>query len=31
MLMVDSITNRVFNSQTYILSDENYDRVWLVA
>ena len=30
MLTVDYITNRVFNSRTYILSDENYDRVWLV-
>lgn len=30
MLTVDVITNRVFNSRTYILSDENYDRVWLV-
>ena len=30
MLKVDYITNRVFNSRTYILSDENYDRVWLV-
>ena len=30
MLTVDFITNRVFNSRTYILSDEKYDRVWLV-
>jgi len=30
MLTVDFITNRVFNSRTYILSDEMYDRVWLV-
>lgn len=30
MLMVGFITNRVFNSRTYILSDEKYDRVWLV-
>lgn len=30
MLTVDYITNRVFNSRTYILSDEKYDRVWLV-
>ena len=30
MLTVDYITNRVFNSRTYILSDEMYDRVWLV-
>ena len=30
MLTVDYVTNRVFNSRTYILSDEKYDRVWLV-
>ena len=30
MLTVDFITNRVFNSRTYILSDEKNDRVWLV-
>lgn len=30
MLTVDFITNRVFNSRTYILSDEKYDSVWLV-
>lgn len=30
MLTVDYITNRVFNSRTYILSDEKYDCVWLV-
>ena len=30
MLTVYFITNRVFNSRTYILSDEKYDRVWLV-
>ena len=30
MLTVDYITNRVFNSRTYILSDERYDCVWLV-
>lgn len=30
MLTVDYITNRVFNSRTYILSDEKYGRVWLV-
>lgn len=30
MLTVDFITNRVFNSRTYILSDEKCDRVWLV-
>ena len=30
MLTVDYITNRVFNSRTYILSDEKCDRVWLV-
>jgi glyoxylase-like metal-dependent hydrolase (beta-lactamase superfamily II) len=30
MLTVDYITNRVFNSRTYILSDEKYDSVWLV-
>ena len=30
MLTVDYITNRVFNSRTYIISDEKYDRVWLV-
>ena len=30
MLTVDYITNRVFNSRSYILSDEKYDRVWLV-
>ena len=30
MLRVDYITNRVFNSRTYILFDEKYDRVWLV-
>ena len=30
MLTVDFITNRVFNSRTYILSDEKYDHVWLV-
>lgn len=30
MLTVEYITNRVFNSRTYILSDEKYDRVWLV-
>lgn len=30
MLTVDYITNRVFNSRTYILSDEKNDRVWLV-
>lgn len=30
MLTLEFITNKVFNSRTYILSDENYDRVWLV-
>ena len=30
MLKIDFITNRVFNSRTYILCDEKYDRVWLV-
>lgn len=30
MIEVDYITNRVFNSRTYILSDEMCDRVWLV-
>ena len=30
MLAVDYITNRVFNSRTYILSKEDCDRVWLV-
>lgn len=30
MLTVEYITNRVFNSRTYILSDEKYDSVWLV-
>ena len=30
MLTVEYITNRVFNSRTYILSDEKYDHVWLV-
>ena len=30
MLKVDNITNRVFNSRTYIISDERYDRVWFV-
>ena len=30
MLKVDFITNRVFNSRTYILSREGYDQVWLV-
>lgn len=30
MLMVDYITNRVFNSRTYILSKEESDEVWLV-
>ena len=30
MLTVEYITNRVFNSRTYILSDEKCDRVWLV-
>lgn len=30
MLTVDYISNRVFNSRTYILSDEKYDCVWLV-
>jgi glyoxylase-like metal-dependent hydrolase (beta-lactamase superfamily II) len=30
MLTVDYITNRVFNSRTYILSDEKYDSVWLL-
>ena len=30
MLTVDYITNRVFNSRTYILSGEKSDRVWLV-
>lgn len=30
MLTVDFITNRVFNSRTYILSDEKNDHVWLV-
>ena len=30
MLSVDFITNSVFNSRTYILSDEKYDSVWLV-
>lgn len=30
MLTVEYITNRVFNSRTYILSDEKCDHVWLV-
>lgn len=30
MLMVNFITNRVFGSRTYILSKEDYDKVWLV-
>lgn len=30
MITVVFITNRVLNSRTYILSDEKYDRVWLV-
>ena len=30
MLTVDYFTNRVFNSQTYILSKEGSDEVWLV-
>ena len=30
MLAVDYITNRVFNSRTYILSKEGSDEVWLV-
>ncbi len=30
MLTVEYITNRIFNSRTYILSDEKYDHVWLV-
>lgn len=30
MLSVDYITNRVFNSRTYILSKEGSDEVWLV-
>lgn len=30
MLSVEFITNRVFNSRTYILSKENCERVWLV-
>lgn len=29
-LFVDFITNRVFNSRTYIISSTNCDRVWLV-
>lgn len=30
MLSVDYITNRIFNSRTYILSKEESDEVWLV-
>lgn len=30
MLTVDFITNRVFNSRTYIISSTDCDRVWLV-
>lgn len=30
MLTVDYITNRIFNSRTYILSNGEYDHVWLV-
>lgn len=30
MLTVDYITNRIFNSRTYILSKEGSDEVWLV-
>lgn len=30
MLSIDFITNRVFNSRTYILTDEKLDQVWLV-
>ncbi len=30
MLKVDYITNRIFNSRTYILSKERSDEVWLV-
>ena len=29
-LTVDFITNRVFNSRTYIISNTGFDRVWLV-
>ncbi len=30
MLIIDFITNRVFNSRTYILTKENCELVWLV-
>lgn len=30
MLNIDYITNRVFNSRTYILSEEDSNKVWLV-
>ena len=30
MLQVDFITNSIFNSRTYILSEEGSDEVWLV-
>lgn len=30
MLIIDFITNRVFNSRTYILSKEYIEKVWLV-
>lgn len=30
MLTVDFITNRIFNSRTYIISIEDCDKVWLV-
>jgi len=30
MLAIDLLTNRVFNSQTYILSSFGYEKVWLV-
>ena len=30
MISIDFITNRIFNSRTYILYDDKYDCVWLV-
>ena len=30
MLTIDFITNRVFNSRTYIITKGDFDRVWLV-
>lgn len=30
MVSIDFITNRIFNSRTYILTEEDCERVWLV-